>query len=306
MVAGMKKFQAGHYEQRLSVPSNDEIGQIAYAFNDMAGRVEESVEAMERKNRELDDAYQELRRSHEELGHFAYIATHDLQEPLRAIGSFTDLIERELGQEATPKLQRYAAFVRDGVKRMDAQFKGLMAYALIDRDSPTYEPVDLTAAARTAAEEVRRDHAPEAHIRVEPLPEARGTSAQFHTLFDHLISNAVRFAHPQRTPEVVVHAEPGAGTEWIVSVSDNGIGIEPRYFDRLFLLFRRLEPGHHPEGRGIGLAVCRRIVERHGGRIWVESDPGAGTTFRFTVPAATGAPAPTTNPAPATKDESER
>ncbi|HET9332012.1 MAG TPA: PAS domain S-box protein [Gemmatimonadota bacterium] len=242
------------------------------------------ITARRRAEEALEEKVKELARSNAELALFTYIASHDLREPLRTVGSNLQLLRRHLGEELDTDARTQFDFALGGVRRMQALIDDLLLYSRVGTEGKAFADVDsrevadeavqaLTAAIQEAGVEVR----------VGGLPVVRADRTQLVQLFQNLISNAVKF-RTDDSPRVEVVAERGVG-EWIFTVRDNGIGIDARYADHVFTIFQRLHSQEEYPGTGIGLAVCRKIVERHGGRIWVESGRGGGSAFRFTIPA---------------------
>ena len=232
---------------------------------------------------------QELERSNVELQRYAYVASHDLQEPLRMVVTYTDLLAESLGDRLEPDLAEAMEYIVDGVERMQAIIEGLLAYSRVRAEDTKPRPVELGPVVDRAVADLRttiRDTG--ATITYEDLPTVSGDPLQLSQVFQNLISNALKFRSSD-APEVVVSAQR-EGEEWVVSVRDNGIGIDPRFADKVFGLFRRLHSKDEYPGAGIGLALCQKVVEYHGGRIWTEPAEGGGTVFRFTLPAV-GAPA---------------
>jgi len=225
----------------------------------------------------------ELRRSNAELEQFAYVASHDLKEPLRMVTSYLELIERRYKEKLDKDADEFIGFAVDGAERMRNQIDGLLAYSRVGTGPASFEPVDcetlLDRAVKDLARVVTETGAKITHNR---LPTVKADAIQLTQLFENLIANAIKFCNGA-TPEVQISAKRKPG-EWQFAVRDNGIGIEPQYAERIFVLFQRLHNRSKYPGTGIGLAICKKIVERHGGRIWVESQPGKGSTFYFTVP----------------------
>jgi PAS domain S-box-containing protein len=255
-------------------------------------RVGESVvftavlrDVTERKQAEEALARQaaELARSNAELEQFAYVASHDLQEPLRMVASYTQLLARRYGDRLDDDAREFIGYAVDGVTRMQALINDLLAYSRVGRREITPGTVDL----QKLLERVLITLGPaieeaEAQVTYDPLPELPGDAVQLSQLFQNLIGNALKF-RTEVPPRVRVDVQE-EGDEWLFCVRDNGIGIPPEFAQRIFDIFQRLHTRDQYPGTGIGLAICKRIVERHGGRIWVESADGAGSTFHFTLP----------------------
>lgn len=226
---------------------------------------------------------EELQRSNLELQQFAYVASHDLQEPLRAISTFCEMLAKRYRGQLDAQADQWIGFVVDGARRMQALVQDLLAYSRLETRARPPEPVALDNIFHRAVENVRAlAEETGASITAEALPTVCGDPSQLVQLLQNLIGNALKFrgGEPPR-----VHVSAARREEnWVVSVSDNGIGIDPKYYERIFELFKRLHNADRYPGTGIGLSVCRKVVHRHGGRIWVESEPGRGSTFYFTLP----------------------
>jgi len=232
----------------------------------------------------LRAAYDELARSNAELQQFAYVASHDLQEPLRMIGSYTQLLERRYGDKLDRDAHEFMDFIVDGATRMKQLIEDLLAYSRVGTRGKELRPVQAQAILERVLINLRGAvEQSGAAITYGPLPEVRADDTQLAQLLQNLIANAIKFRKKDEAPRIHVGAED-AGDEWRFAVADNGIGIEPQYFDRIFMVFQRLHTQDEYPGTGIGLAICRKVVERHRGRIWVESAYGKGSTFRFTLP----------------------
>jgi two-component sensor histidine kinase len=225
-----------------------------------------------------------LERSNEQLEQFAYAASHDLQEPLRMVSGYLRLIEDRYGDELDEDAQEYIEFATDGAERMRMMIDGLLAYSRVERHGYSFEPVDLDDVMTDVRKnlELRIDETG-ATITVAELPDVEGDESQLRQLFQNLVSNAIEYGGDE-SPVVCVSAER-LGDEWVISVRDEGVGIDPADRDRIFEVFQRLHSYHESSGTGIGLAICKRIADRHGGEIWVESTPGDGSTFSVTLPA---------------------
>src|SRR3989441_1024190 len=240
----------------------------------------------ERKKAEaaLREAHEELKRSNAELEQFAYVASHDLQEPLRMVSSYTQLLMRRYGDKLDGDAKDFTAFIVDGATRMKQLIEDLLAYSRVGTRDKNFKPVDAESSLKRALTNLRaaiQDSG--ATVTQDKLPTIHCDEVQLAQLFQNLIGNALKFRKPDVAPAVHVGAAD-QGAEWEFMVRDNGIGIEPQYFERIFMVFQRLhDKGEYP-GTGIGLAIVKKVVERHGGRIWLQSQPGAGTTFHFTMP----------------------
>ena len=226
---------------------------------------------------------QELRRTNRDLEEFAYVASHDLQEPLRMVNIYTQQILRSIGTD-NEDLVQYSRFVREGVLRMEALIRGLLTFSRsVHAEELAVGTADLEAAVAESLS-VLKDRIAEADavVTATPLPLVRGDTAQLSHVFQNLISNALKYRRPGLPPAIRIGAARQQ-EEWIISVQDNGIGFEPKYAERIFGLFKRLHKEEYP-GTGLGLAICKRIVERYGGRMWAEGKPGAGATIYFSLP----------------------
>ena len=252
-------------------------GTIASAF---------AYEKLEAAQQALEQAVTELRRSNQELEQFAYVASHDLQEPLRKIASFCNLLESRYAEQLDEKANVYLHYIVDGAMRMQALVNDLLLYSRVTTRGKEFAPVDLNNALQEALANL--DVAvteSSARVTHDPLPTVNGDTAQLGRLFQNLVGNAIKY-RGEAPPQVHISAANESG-EWVFSVRDNGIGIAPEYAERIFVIFQRLHTREEYGGTGIGLSVCKKIVERHGGRIWVESQEGCGATFYFSLPQVT-------------------
>jgi PAS domain S-box-containing protein len=236
---------------------------------------------------ELARKVEELACSNRDLEQFAYVASHDLQEPLRMVASYTQLLAQRYRGKLDSDADEFIGFAVDGASRMQQLIEDLLSYSRLTTRGKalawTQSETACNAAVKNLQEAIKDSRAV---VRVGPLPKLFGDPSQLTLLFQNLIGNAIKYRN-QRTPEIDIDARL-QGEEWLFSVRDNGIGIEPQYLERIFQMFQRLHSRKDYPGTGIGLAACKKIVERHGGRIWVESQPGEGSTFRFTIPQAEG------------------
>ncbi len=239
----------------------------------------------ERKQAEdkLKQTMTELARSNTELERFAYVASHDLQEPLRMVASYTQLLARRYKGKLDSDADDFIGYAVDGANRMQQLINALLDYSRVGTRGKPFAPTSCENILYQAVANLQAAiKANDAVVTHDDLPTVMADTIQMVQLFQNLIGNAIKF-HSDRQPEVHIGAERN-GTAWIFSVRDNGIGIDPQYFDRIFIIFQRLHSREQYPGTGIGLAICKKIIERHKGRIWVESQPGKGATFYFTIP----------------------
>ncbi|WP_226038758.1 ATP-binding protein [Natrinema sp. DC36] len=229
------------------------------------------------------ESERDLRRSNDRLEQFAYAASHDLQEPLRMISSYLQLLESRYADDLDAEGREFVEFAVDGADRMRQMIQALLEYSRVDKDEGSFEPVDLDSVlADVRADLAFRIEESGAEITADSLPRVIGDEEQLRHVFQNLLDNAIEYSG-EGAPRVDVSAERD-GDEWRIAVRDDGIGIDADELDRIFEVFERLHPPDEHEGTGIGLALCERIVERHCGEIWVESVPGDGATFYFTIP----------------------
>lgn len=241
----------------------------------------ELEERVAERTRELQLANDRLAHSNRELEQFAYVASHDLQEPLRMVSAYGQLLERRYAERLDGDAREFLGFMTDGARRLQGMIDDLLALSRASR-GPDLAPASLESALERATSNLALVlEESGANLWREPLPQVLGDENQLTRLFQNLLSNAVKF-RTEAAPDIRV-AAVDRGQEWLVSVSDNGIGIDPKYSERIFAAFQRLHGQSEYPGSGIGLTLCKRIVERHGGRIWVESAPGRGATFFFSL-----------------------
>jgi PAS domain S-box-containing protein len=250
------------------------------------GTIGISREITERKRAEehLVKTVAELKRSNDELGQFAYVASHDLQEPLRMVASYTQLLAKRYRGRLDPDADEFIAYAVDGCNRMQGLIHDLLAYSRAGTDGKALREISSEKALKEALANLRttmeESNAVATH---DALPAITTDATQLTLVFQNLIGNAIKYHGPE-APHVHVSAKKNGGKEWIFSVQDNGMGIDPQYFERIFILFQRLHARTEFKGTGIGLAICKKILERLGGRIWVESQPEKGSTFYFALP----------------------
>lgn len=236
---------------------------------------------------QLKQTMAELDRSNKELEQFAYVTSHDLREPLRMMTSFSQLLEKRYKDKLDQTAGEYISFIVDGAARMQRLIDDILLFSRVTTRALPFEPVEMKRIMQDALENLRVSiDEKKARITYKDLPVVQADPSQMVQILQNLIGNAIKF-HREEEPPVVHVSARQEGKEWIFSVKDNGIGIDPDLFSRLFHLFQRLHPQDKYPGTGVGLAVTKKIVQRHGGRIWVESHPGQGSTFFFSIPAGT-------------------
>jgi signal transduction histidine kinase len=293
LVKASIQIGSGKLDTSIDVKGKDELGQLAKAFSLMTkdlkktlvSRDELRAEVEERKktSAKLARAIVDVQRSNKELEQFAYVASHDLQEPLRMVSSYTQLLAQRYAGQLDDKAHKYINYAVDGAVRMQRLINDLLTYSRINTQGQTPELVDshaiLGEAIRNLSAAIDENRA---IITNDDLPTVRADHTQLLQVFQNLIGNSIKF-HGENPPRVHVSVQD-MGNEWMFSVKDNGLGIDKKHADKLFVIFQRLHTQAEYPGTGIGLAVCKQIVERHGGRIWFESKPGKGSTFYFSFP----------------------
>jgi PAS domain S-box-containing protein len=235
-------------------------------------------------DQKIQAAFEEVQRSNRDLEQFAYAASHDLQEPLRSIGGYLGLLSERYGNKLAPGDEKYIQRPLAAVKRMQNLISGLLAFSRIGTHGAAFELIDCNRLLENVLESLRlltEDN--NTIFTIDPLPTVMGDKNQLAQLFQNLISNAIKYRRdeaPKIHIEILNGSEPGY---WHFAVHDNGEGMEMQFSERIFVLFQRLHTQKESEGSGIGLTLCKKIVERHGGHIWVDSEPGKGSTFHFTL-----------------------
>ena len=281
----------GHWQGELVVRRKDGSGVTVWATLNLLGEEKGQGIILEFRDRTAEKKTEQdlvaktadLVRSNRDLEQFAYVASHDLQEPLRMVTSYTQLLSRRYKGQLSSEADEFIGFAVDGAVRMQALINALLAYSRVDSRGRPLAVCDLNAVLDHALDNLKLAlEESEASIVRGELPRVMGDPIQLMQLLQNLVGNAVKFRAKDRPPVVTVAAER-AGDLWRIRVSDNGIGIDPQYFDRIFVIFQRLHTKEEYPGTGIGLAMCKRIVERHGGTIEVASAPGNGSTFTFTL-----------------------
>jgi len=258
---------------------------VLLAIEDITERKREERELKQAE--ELKQAMEALELSNRDLEQFAYVASHDLQEPLRMVSSFTQLLAKRYQGRLDKDADEFIDYIVAGAKRMQALINDLLTYSRVDTRGESFGPIDSGAAFNQAIANLRvAIEEGEAVITHDHLPPLIADNSQIVQLFQNLLVNAIKF-RGKEPPRIHVSARQ-ENNEWVFSFRDNGIGITPEYFDRVFVIFQRLHGREEYPGTGTGLAICKRIVERHGGRIWVESELNKGSTFYFAIPPAGG------------------
>jgi PAS domain S-box-containing protein len=263
---------------------------IAAPLYDSKGNIVGAIESIRdiTEHKQIEDALtkksEELARSNADLAQFAYAASHDLQEPLRTITSFVQLLQKRYHGKIDPDADEFIDFIVGGTKRMQQLINDLLTYSRVNTRKGPLSPMKIEDVLQKAMQNLRYIlEEVKGTVIYEEMPSIVADEPQMTQLFQNLIGNALKF-HGEEAPKVEISAAR-KGNDWIFSVKDNGIGIDPQYKDRIFEIFQRLHTREEYSGTGIGLAIAKKIVERHGGRIWVDGEPGKGTTFRFTIPA---------------------
>jgi len=293
-----RRITGGNFDESIPPRGPKDIRGIAIDVDNMRQRIVDELAASEsgreqlgRQTKVLDERATELRRSNAELEQFAYVASHDLQEPLRKVASFCQLLQDRYGEQLDARGVEYLRFAVDGAKRMQLLINDLLTFSRLGQLNAPYTTVDiddtldaavvnLTAAIEESSAEI---------VRSRRLPATLGEATLLTMLWQNLVGNAVKFRREDCAPRIVIDCEPHGSSGhagWLFSVSDNGIGIAEEFADKVFVIFQRLHGRDAYAGTGIGLAVCKKIVEQHGGAIWIDTSYTAGTRFRFTLPAA--------------------
>jgi light-regulated signal transduction histidine kinase (bacteriophytochrome) len=276
LAADARRVADGDFGHEVDPSGPREVHTLAVDMNRMRQRILKELS-------EVQDRALDLERSNAELEQFAYVASHDLQEPLRKVASFCQLLQRRYIGQLDARADQYIEYAVDGARRMQALIDDLLRFSRVGRLEPEPALVEcgkaLSQARVNLQAEIRRSGAV---IEAAELPVVRGQFTLLTSLFQNLLSNAIKF-RSDRSPVIVISARQD-DDYWLFSVADNGIGIEPEYAERVFILFQRLHDRATYPGTGIGLAMCRRIVERHGGRMWLDTTVQDGAKFCFTLP----------------------
>jgi signal transduction histidine kinase len=294
----VREVADGDYDKHIASRGSPELGSLADDVDGMRQKiaaelseVREARTQVEWINDQLKIQAEELTRSNRDLEQFAYVASHDLQEPLRKVASFCQLLQRRYSGQLDERADQYIAFAVDGAQRMQRLINDLLAFSRIGRLTSGFSEVDLNRVLGEVKSQLEARAGEDGEITWSALPTVEGEEPLLTTLFVNLIGNALKVRRPDVPPVVTVTAER-AGDEWQVTVRDNGIGIEAEFADKVFVIFQRLHARDAYEGTGIGLAIVKKIVEYHGGRIWLDLDVDEGTSINFTLPVVPGLPEP--------------
>jgi len=283
LAADARQVAGGDFEHQVEPGGPAEMRAVGLDVNRMRERILAELSALQAAHADLEARTEDLQRSNSELEQIAYVASPDLQEPLRKVASFCQLLQRRYAGSLDAKADEYIEHAVDGAKRMQALINDLLAFSRVGRTAQTREPVSLALLLAQAwanlASEVRRTRAT---IEQGELPVVLGEASLLTAVFQNLLSNALKFRGDQ-PPRVSVSAQRD-GRNWLLEFSDNGIGIEPEYADRIFVIFQRLHDRAAYPGTGIGLAMVKKIIEYHGGHIWLDTEATSGARFCFTLP----------------------
>jgi len=288
----------GDFDRHISSRGSPDLRRLAADIDGMRrqiaaelGEVRAARSQVEWVNGQLKVQTEELTRSNRDLEQFAYVASHDLQEPLRKVASFCQLLQRRYAGQLDERADQYIAFAVDGAQRMQRLINDLLAFSRIGRLTAGFTDVDLNRVLTEVSSQLETRAGPDAEITWSDLPTVEGEEPLLTTLFVNLIGNSLKFRRPDVPPMIEIRGEL-VGDEWQINVRDNGIGIEPEFADKVFVIFQRLHARDAYEGTGIGLAIVKKIVEYHGGRIWLDLDVAEGTSINFTLPLLAGISSP--------------
>ncbi|MFF5336140.1 CHASE3 domain-containing protein [Streptomyces sp. NPDC013181] len=297
-----RRVRSSRYRrQRIEVGGPSDVRAVAAAVEDMRSRLVEELDAAQERETVLAQQAVELRRSNSELEQFAYVASHDLQEPLRKVASFCQLLDKRYGTELDGRGKQYIDFAVDGAKRMQVLINDLLTFSRVGRVHDSWTPVELDQSLDRALANLALviEESGTTVVRESPLPAITGDPTTLAMIWQNLIGNAVKFRRPDEPCVITVGCERD-GDDWHFTVADNGIGIAPEFAEKVFVIFQRLHGRDEYDGTGIGLALCRKIIEFHGGRIWLDPDSRQGARVHFSLP-ADPAPAETTAAVSATE-----
>lgn len=283
LTSGTKAFSEGRLDVRIDIDEDDELGLLARQFNEMAEKLQIQLRRERELSAELEVQARELEDINRELEQFAYTASHDLKEPLRMVRNFMQMLKKNYNDQLDDRAQQYIHFAVDGAERMASLIDALLDYSRVGRMYDEFEITDTNQMINEIAEIFTSDAQNQgAEIIYSGLPEVRAVPLSLKMVFQNLVSNALKYRNPDTKPVITISCSE-TDTHWQFSISDNGIGIEEQFQVEIFTLFKRLHTSDQFKGTGMGLAICKKIVEQHGGKIWVESELGKGSTFYFTI-----------------------
>jgi signal transduction histidine kinase len=286
--ADARTVASGDLDHEVRGDGSPDLVRLGADVDAMRRRILDEVEHLNEATAGLARQAEELARSNDDLEQFAYVASHDLQEPLRKVSGFCQLLQMRYADQLDERANEYIHYAVDGAKRMQDLINDLLSFSRVGRTAESFEPVDLDELADQAVEVLGPAiEESGATVRVGDLPEVQGDRRLLGATLQNLISNALKFHGPDR-PLVTIDAtltDGAAGDEWVITVADNGIGVDPDYGEQIFTIFKRLHSKTEYPGTGIGLALSKKIVEYHGGRIWLEPTPPPGATFKLALPA---------------------
>ncbi|MDT5338838.1 MAG: hypothetical protein QOD90_4343 [Mycobacterium sp.] len=287
LAASCRRITENSFAEKIVPEGPKDIRAIAVDVENMRQRIVAELEASRLAEAQLDEQTVELRRSNAELEQFAYVASHDLQEPLRKVTSFCQLLEKRYGDQLDERGIEYIDFAVDGAKRMQVLINDLLTFSRVGRLGSAQSTVELDSALDAALANLTMaiDESGAEVVRpADPLPRIVGDPTLIAMLWQNLIGNAVKFRREGVAPRIVIECHLDDEDRWLITMSDNGIGIAPEFIDKVFVIFQRLHGRDVYGGTGIGLALCKKIVEHHGGTIWIDTSYTEGTRFRFTLP----------------------
>lgn len=290
LAAACRRITEGNFGERIIPRGPSDIRAISADVEDMRQRIVDELEISRSARAALDEQADELRRSNAELEQFAYVASHDLQEPLRKVASFCQLLEKRYGDKLDERGIEYIGYAVDGAKRMQVLINDLLTFSRVGRLNATNAEVDLNAVVDAALSNLTttvEETGAEIVLPAAPLPNVDGDPTLLAMVWQNLIGNAVKFHRDGLAPRIAIECEEGTGEhaeKYLFTVTDNGIGIAEEFVDKVFVIFQRLHGRDSYTGTGIGLALCKKIIEHHGGTIWIDTSYTDGTRFNFTLP----------------------
>jgi signal transduction histidine kinase len=283
LASHVREVASGDFERHITSSGSPELVSLAADVDGMRRRISSELTEVRDARAEVEAKAEELTRSNRDLEQFAYVASHDLQEPLRKVASFCQLLQRRYAGQLDDRADQYIAFAVDGAARMQRLINDLLAFSRIGRITTGFKQVDVGRVVEEATAQLEH-RSDDAEVTWSDMPTVDGEEPLLTTLFVNLVGNSLKFRRPGVPPVVRITAKRD-GDQWAINVRDNGIGIEAEFAEKVFVIFQRLHPRDAYEGTGIGLAIVKKIVEYHGGRIWLDLDVEEGSSIWFTLPA---------------------